>query len=105
MLDEATLSTQQHRRRIAMTPEEIDEFLAGERTCRLASVTPSGAPHVSALWFAWDGASMWFYSIVNSRRSIASVTPGRKAAESSSGRGNKRVGAFGRPASPGLFAR
>ena len=51
-----------------MTPEEIDEFLAGERTCRLASVTPSGAPHVSALWFAWDGASMWFYSIVKSRR-------------------------------------
>jgi len=68
MLDEATLSTQQHRRRIAMTPEEIDEFLSGERTCRLASVTPSGAPHVSALWFAWDGASMWFYSIVNSER-------------------------------------
>lgn len=68
MLDEATLSTQQHRRRIAMTPEEIDEFLSVERTCRLASLTPSGAPHVSALWFAWDGASMWFYSIVKSRR-------------------------------------
>ena len=68
MLDEATLSTQRHRRRMAMTPEEIDAFLDAERTCRLASLTPSGAPHVSALWFAWDGASMWFYSIVNSQR-------------------------------------
>ena len=68
MLDEATLSTQRYRRKMAMTPEEIDAFLDAERTCRLASVTPSGAPHVSALWFVWDGASMWFYSIVNSQR-------------------------------------
>jgi hypothetical protein len=68
MLDEVTLSTQRHRRRIAMTAEEIDSFLGAERTCRLASLTRSGAPHVSALWFAWDGASMWFYSIVNSER-------------------------------------
>jgi hypothetical protein len=68
MLDEATLSTQQYRRRMAMTAEEIDEFLGSTRTCRMASLTGSGAPHVSALWFAWDGASMWFYSIVQSQR-------------------------------------
>ena len=68
MLDEATLSTQKRGRRIAMTSEEIDAFLSRERTCRLASLTQAGGPHVSALWFAWDGESMWFNSIVKSQR-------------------------------------
>lgn len=51
-----------------MTPEEIDAFLAEQRTCRVATVSPDGRPHVGALWFAWDGTSLWLYSIVRSRR-------------------------------------
>ncbi|MFJ8233389.1 pyridoxamine 5'-phosphate oxidase family protein [Streptomyces sp. NPDC094448] len=51
-----------------MTPGEIDAFLAGQRTCRVATVSPDGRPHAGALWYAWDGTSLWLYSVVRSRR-------------------------------------
>jgi nitroimidazol reductase NimA-like FMN-containing flavoprotein (pyridoxamine 5'-phosphate oxidase superfamily) len=54
--------------RIAMTDDERDAFLAGERTCRVATVGGDGAPHVTPLWFAWDGAALWLTSIVRSQR-------------------------------------
>ncbi|MFJ2767322.1 pyridoxamine 5'-phosphate oxidase family protein [Streptomyces sp. NPDC087300] len=60
--------TQRRGRRIMMTPEERDEFLTVERTCRVATVSPDGAPHVSTLWFVWDGTSLWLYSITRSKR-------------------------------------
>jgi PPOX class probable F420-dependent enzyme len=60
--------TQRRGRRIMMTPAELDEFLATQRTCRVATVSPDGAPHVSTLWFAWDGTSLWLYSITRSKR-------------------------------------
>lgn len=59
---------QRRGRKIMMTPAELDEFLSAERTCRVATVSAGGAPHVSALWFVWDGASLWLYSVVRSRR-------------------------------------
>ncbi|MEU6663906.1 pyridoxamine 5'-phosphate oxidase family protein [Streptomyces sp. NPDC046821] len=60
--------TQRRGRRIMMTPAELDEFLGSQRTCRVATVSPDGSPHVSTLWFVWDGASLWLYSITRSRR-------------------------------------
>ncbi len=51
-----------------MSPEEIDSFLAEQRTCRVASVGADGRPHNSPLWFAWDGSSLWLNSIVKSQR-------------------------------------
>ncbi|WP_326692218.1 MULTISPECIES: pyridoxamine 5'-phosphate oxidase family protein [unclassified Streptomyces] len=61
--------TEQRRgRRIMMTPEERDAFLLAQRTCRVATVGRDGAPHVGALWFCWDGRSLWLYSVTRSRR-------------------------------------
>ncbi|MFJ6573599.1 pyridoxamine 5'-phosphate oxidase family protein [Streptomyces sp. NPDC091292] len=60
--------TQRRGRRIMMSAAELDEFLATERTCRVATVSADGAPHASTLWFAWDGSSLWLYSITRSRR-------------------------------------
>ena len=51
-----------------MSPEELDAFLASERTCRVATVSSDGSPHVTPLWFAWDGTSLWLTSIVKSQR-------------------------------------
>jgi PPOX class probable F420-dependent enzyme len=51
-----------------MTPEERDEFLGAERTCRVATLGGDGAPHTSALWFAWDGEALWLNTIVRSQR-------------------------------------
>lgn len=60
--------TQRRGRRIMMTPGELDDFLTTQRTCRVATVSAGGAPHVSALWFLWDGTSLWLYSVVRSKR-------------------------------------
>src|SRR5579864_5047747 len=59
---------QRRGRKIAMTPEELDDFLSTERTCRVATVGGDGSPHVTPLWFAWDGSSLWLTSIVKSQR-------------------------------------
>jgi PPOX class probable F420-dependent enzyme len=59
---------QRRGRKIMMTPGELDEFLSAQRTCRVATVSAGGAPHVSALWFLWDGRALWLYSVVRSRR-------------------------------------
>ncbi|MEE1755504.1 pyridoxamine 5'-phosphate oxidase family protein [Streptomyces sp. SP18CS02] len=60
--------TQRRGRRIMMSPEELDAYLAGQRTCRVATVSPDGRPHLGALWFVWDGTSIWLYSLTRSRR-------------------------------------
>ena len=63
------MTTEQRRgRRIAMSPEERNQFLAEERTCRIATVNRDGSPHVSPLWFVWDGEALWLNSIVKSQR-------------------------------------
>lgn len=59
---------QRRGRAIAMTPEEVDAFLAEERTCRAATVGKDGSPHVAPLWFVWDGTFVWLNSVVRSQR-------------------------------------
>jgi len=44
------LRPQKRGRKIAMSPEEIDAFLADQRTCRVATIGPDG-PHATPLWF------------------------------------------------------
>ncbi|MFJ9407352.1 pyridoxamine 5'-phosphate oxidase family protein [Streptomyces sp. NPDC101393] len=60
--------TQRRGRRIMMTQGELDAFLAGQRTCRVATVGGDGAPHIGALWYVWDGTALWLYSITRSKR-------------------------------------
>jgi Pyridoxamine 5'-phosphate oxidase len=61
------LRGQRRSRRVAMTRAELDGFLAEQRTCRVGTTGPRG-PHVTPLWFAWDGSLLWLYSIVASQR-------------------------------------
>jgi nitroimidazol reductase NimA-like FMN-containing flavoprotein (pyridoxamine 5'-phosphate oxidase superfamily) len=61
------MQEQRRGRKIAMTSEDLDEYLATERTCTVATVSHDG-PHVTALWFVWDGACIWLYSITRSQR-------------------------------------
>lgn len=61
------LRPQRRGRKVAMTPAEIDAFLAEERTCRVATIGADG-PHATPLWFGWDGTHLWLYSIVKSQR-------------------------------------
>ncbi len=61
------ISQQRRGRSIAMTPAELDEFLAQARTCRVATLAPDG-PHVVPLWFVWTGGALWLSSVVRSQR-------------------------------------
>jgi PPOX class probable F420-dependent enzyme len=62
------MQRQQRRGRvIAMNAEELDAFLAGQRTCRFATTGPDG-PHVAPVWFTWDGQALWVYSLTRSQR-------------------------------------
>src|SRR5215471_7131612 len=59
---------QRRSRRIAMSPEEVDAYLAEQRVCRVASVGRDGAPHNTPLWFVWNDGSLFLFSIVGSQR-------------------------------------
>ena len=50
-----------------MTDQELDEFLATERTCRVATSGPDG-PHLTALWFLWHDRTLWLTSITRAKR-------------------------------------
>ena len=62
------LEPQRKRLAIAMSKEQRDDYLSTRRMCRLATISPKGVPHVSPLWFVWDGDHAWIYSIVKSQR-------------------------------------
>ena len=63
-----TERAQRRGRAIAMTAAEVDEFLAAERTCRVATSGKDGRPHVVPLWFVWDSGALWLTSLVRSQR-------------------------------------
>lgn len=67
-MTEPTGRPQRRGQRIAMSAEERQTFLTEQRTCRVATVGRDGSPHVSPLWFVWDGAALWLNSVVASQR-------------------------------------
>jgi hypothetical protein len=50
-----------------MSAAELDAYLGAARTCRVASVGAEG-PHVTPLWFVWQGGALWLYSLTRSQR-------------------------------------
>jgi hypothetical protein len=64
----SSIEPQKRARRIAMSETEREAHLADLRVCRVGTVGAAGAPHVSALWYVWDGAALWLYSLIKSQR-------------------------------------
>ena len=60
-------SGQRRGRRIAMDKAELDAFLAQQHTCRIATTGRAG-PHLTPLWYVWDGTALWLTSLVRSQR-------------------------------------
>lgn len=56
------------RERLRLTPDELADLLASERTARVATVSPDGWPHVIPMWFVWSDGAVWVNSLVRSRR-------------------------------------
>jgi PPOX class probable F420-dependent enzyme len=61
------MKPQRRNRVIAMSAEELGAFLGEQRTCRVATIG-RGGPHVSPVWFVWDGQALWIYSLIRSQR-------------------------------------
>jgi hypothetical protein len=61
------LRPQKRGRKIAMSSAELDDFLASERTCRVATISADG-PHATPLWYCWHDGALWLYSITRSQR-------------------------------------
>lgn len=83
----AEIAPQRRARRIAMSAAERDAFLREQRTVRIASVGSGGVPHVTPLWFVWDGEHMWLSSLTRSQRWANLVRNPRVAAVVDAGHG------------------
>ena len=57
---------------VAMTKQEIDEFLSGRWVARLATVGQNGYPHIAPLWYYWDGECVYF-ELTRSRQSYKNL--------------------------------
>lgn len=42
-----------------LTPQEIEEFLAGPVIARVGSVDRNNVPYITPVWQEWDGEAMW----------------------------------------------
>lgn len=67
-MSESKIVGQRYRTKIAMTDTERDQYLTCQRTCRMATTSASGAPHLSALYFVWSEEELWVASLVRSAR-------------------------------------
>jgi PPOX class probable F420-dependent enzyme len=62
------------RNQITMTDEEITTFIEQNRTATMATVGPTGHPHLIAMWYAVIDGEIWFETkakaqkVVNLRR-------------------------------------
>ncbi len=53
------------REQIRMTEQEIAQFLAQGRSLAVATISPDGAPHLVAMWYALTGdgkLALWMYA-------------------------------------------
>ncbi|MET0666021.1 MAG: pyridoxamine 5'-phosphate oxidase family protein, partial [Acidimicrobiales bacterium] len=48
------------RSKIAMTDEEVTTFIERSRTCTMATVGPTGQPHLVAMWYGVVDGQVWF---------------------------------------------
>lgn len=56
------------RAQVRMTEDEIAEFVASSRTATMATVGPSGQPHLVAMWYAVLDGEVWFETKAKSQK-------------------------------------
>ncbi len=53
-----------------MTPDEVDAFLQGRRVMNVATVGPTGHPHVVAMWYGFLDAKPAFWTFAKSQKVV-----------------------------------
>ncbi len=56
------------RAQIVMSDEEITEFVQRQRTATMATIGPTGMPHLVAMWFAVIDGAIWFETKAKSQK-------------------------------------
>jgi PPOX class probable F420-dependent enzyme len=58
------------RQQIVMSTEEVARFLTEQRVATLATIHPSGQPHLIAMWYAVIDGVVWFETKAKSQKSV-----------------------------------
>lgn len=58
------------RSQITMTDAEIQEFLIQQRTATMATLGPTGMPHLVAMWYAVIDGAVWFETKARSQKAV-----------------------------------
>lgn len=58
------------RAKIVMSADEIAGFVERSRTATLATVLPSGRPHLVAMWYAVIDGEIWFETKAKSQKAV-----------------------------------
>lgn len=61
---------QNERAKIAMSDDEIAQFIERSRTATMATVLPSGRPHLVAMWYALIDGDIWFETKAKSQKAV-----------------------------------
>jgi PPOX class probable F420-dependent enzyme len=58
------------RAQITMTDEEVAAFVQSSRTATMATVGPTGMPHLVAMWYAVIDGQIWFETKSRSQKAV-----------------------------------
>ncbi|MET8650987.1 MULTISPECIES: pyridoxamine 5'-phosphate oxidase family protein [Nocardia] len=58
------------RAQIVMSDTEIAEFLEHSRVATMATIGPTGAPHLIAMWYALIDGEVWFETKAKSQKAV-----------------------------------
>lgn len=58
------------RSQITMSDDEITTFIANSRTSTMATVGPTGHPHLVAMWYAVIDGEVWFETKLKSQKAV-----------------------------------
>ena len=61
-------SPRNQRAQVVMTAEEVDAFLAQQRTASVATLGPNGAVHLVAMWYAYRDGTVWLETKAKSQK-------------------------------------
>ena len=56
------------RSKIVMTDDEVTAFIDQSRACTMATIGPSGQPHLVAMWYAVVDGQIWFETKAKSQK-------------------------------------
>jgi hypothetical protein len=58
------------RSQINMSDAEVDAYLAEQTVLNVATIGPSGHPHVVAMWYAYFGGELCFWTFAKSQKIV-----------------------------------